>query len=48
MIIFSKLKYFNSEKYYEKLKIFRTKFESIWSLGTLPNDLFTPYFILCC
>jgi hypothetical protein len=41
---FLKLKYFYIEKYYEKQKKFRNKFELIWSLGRLPNDLFTLYF----
>jgi hypothetical protein len=34
------LKYFYTEKYYEKQRIFRNKFELIWSLGTFSNDLF--------
>jgi hypothetical protein len=40
---FLKMKYFYIEKYYEKQKN-RNKFESIWSLGRPPNDLFTLYF----
>jgi hypothetical protein len=39
---FLKLKYFCIKKYYEKEK---NKFESIWSLGRHPNDLFTLYFL---
>jgi hypothetical protein len=38
------LKYFYIEKYYEEQRIFRNKFESIWSLRTFSNDLFTIYF----
>jgi hypothetical protein len=41
------LKYSYIEKYYGKQRIFRNKFELIWSLGTFSNDLFTLYFILC-
>jgi hypothetical protein len=40
IITIMKIKYFYSEKYYEKYWIFRNIFESIWSLGTPPNDLF--------
>jgi hypothetical protein len=44
MIAFLKLKYYYTEKYYEKQKIFRNKFGLILSLGTFLNDLFTIYF----
>jgi hypothetical protein len=41
---FLKLKCFYIEKYYEKQKIFRNKFELIWILGRPPNNLFITYF----
>jgi hypothetical protein len=44
MIVFLKPKYYCTEKYYEKQRNFRNKFELIWSLGTFSNDLFTLYF----
>jgi hypothetical protein len=44
MIIFLKPKYYYTEKYYEKVKNFRNKFELILSLGTFLNDLFTLYY----
>jgi hypothetical protein len=40
IVKFLKLKCFYKEKYYEKQRIFRNKFESIWSLERPPNDLF--------
>jgi hypothetical protein len=39
------LKCFYIEKYYEKRRIFRNKFESIWILVKPPNDLFTIIFL---
>jgi hypothetical protein len=38
------LKCFYIEKYYEKQRIFRNKFESVWKLKIPPNDLFTIIF----
>jgi hypothetical protein len=45
MIVFLKLKYYYTEKYYEKQRNVRNKFELIWSLGTFPNDLFILLFL---